>query len=713
MAAVCVVVAALYFAQDVLIPLALAVLFGFLLAPFVTRLQRMGLSRVPAVIVAVSLATGIIVALAWATTVQVINLADRFDEYRGEITDKVHDVKRRFGGGGGIVDRAREVADIVEKASTQPVSTQPASQPATATSNGAPATPEDPVEQVTHDPLGSVAREAADVPATVPTQAPPGAVKENPLWVALTEPRGPIGQLSSVLGRIASPLGTAGLVLVFVIFMLIQREDLRDRLIRLVGKGQLYVTTDALDDAATRISRYMVAQVIVNGTYGIAVAIGLWSIGQFVGGKPFPSFLLWALLCAVLRFIPYIGPWIAASFPILLSLAVYHGFSVFLCVTAMFIVIELLSNNFMEPWLYGSSTGMTAVAVLASAVFWTWLWGPIGLLLATPMTVCLVVLGKHVPQLQFLDILLGDEPVLDPPDRVYQRLLALDQEEATELAETYLNEHSLEEVYDDVLLPALALAEHDRHRGNLGEDREAFITQAMREMVEELGDAARMIDEKREGADHREAAAANVAIAKGEAPAEPTSPPAPASGNGKASGQSAAPAGARPIPGERAVLPKGCTINVVSLPARDEGDDIANAMLVQLLALRGYCAYAIPVAALASEMVDAVEKRHADIVVVSALPPGAVSYSRYLCKRLHARYPQMPMAVGLWTIKGDLKKAKERITCAADVQISTTLTAILETIHQMAQPMIVRQENGKGEVKEENRLAKGEERATR
>ena len=279
MAAVCVVIAALYFAQDVLIPLALAVLFGFLLAPFVTRLQRLGLSRIPAVIVVVSLATGIIVALAWATTLQVINLADRFPEYRGEITEKVHNLRQRFGGGGGIVDRAKEVADIVEKASTQPAASQPASQPATATSNGVAAAPADPVEQVAHDPLGSAAREAARVPATAPTQAAPGAAKDNPLWVALTEPRGPIGQLGSVLGRIASPLGTAGLVLVFVIFMLIQREDLRDRVIRLVGKGQLYVTTDALDDAATRISRYMLAQVIVNGTYGIAVAIGLWAIG--------------------------------------------------------------------------------------------------------------------------------------------------------------------------------------------------------------------------------------------------------------------------------------------------------------------------------------------------------------------------------------------------------------------------------------------------
>jgi hypothetical protein len=474
--------------------------------------------------------------------------------------------------------------------------------------------------------------------------------------------------------------------------------------------GQIHVTTTALDDAATRISRYLMAQAIVNGTYGIAIGIGLWAIGYFVGGMSFPSFVLWGLLCAILRFIPYVGPWIAAAFPLTLSLAVYHGFGVFIGVIALFVVIELASNNLMEPMLYGASTGMSTVAILVSAVFWTWLWGAIGLVLATPLTVCLVVIGKYVPQLQFLDILLGDEPVLEPPARVYQRLLALDQEEAAELAEEYLNETgSLERVYDDVLLPALAMAEQDRHKGKIDEEREAFINQSMRDMIDELGDAARVLDEQRAGQDVKEAAAATVAMAKGQAaaPAAATSP----AGNGKANGNGkpaakpnvqvsgAATVGAEheranaTPPGERPMLPQGCTVNVVCLPARDEGDDIANAMLVQLLALRGYCAFGIPVAALASEMVEAVEKRQAHVVVVSALPPGAVSYSRYLCKRLHARYPEMLMAVGLWTLKGDLKKARERITCAAAVQISTTLGDMLDQIHQMVQPIIVRGES--------------------
>jgi hypothetical protein len=292
--------------------------------------------------------------------------------------------------------------------------------------------------------------------------------------------------LGTYLGTLLGPLGTAGIVIVFVIFMLIGREDLRDRIIRLVGEGQLNITTQALDDAATRISRYLVAQAIVNGSYGAAISLGLWLIGVTLADGWFPSFVLWGLLCALLRFIPYIGPWIAAAFPLILSLAVYPGYSVFFAVAGMFIIVELLSNNFMEPWLYGSSTGMSAVAVLVAAVFWTWLWGPIGLLLSTPLTVCIVVVGKYVPQFRFFDILLGDQPVLSPAERIYQRLLAMDAEEAADVAEEQLESSSLEAVYDQVLLPALAMAEQDRHADQLDDRRGLFIRDALRDIIDEL-----------------------------------------------------------------------------------------------------------------------------------------------------------------------------------------------------------------------------------
>jgi predicted PurR-regulated permease PerM len=706
LASICIVVASLYFAQVVLIPLALALLLSFLLAPLVTRLERLGLGRVPSVVIVTTAALGALVALGWVVTVQVLNLGKNLPHYRQNIVKHVSDL--RGSGGGTISQIAENAKQIAKEAAAEPTSrpaSQPASGPATQAAQGQADTNTLLAQMLERwrQNEDEAARRRERVKEEAAEPDPPverGSTPERPVFTQVVPAERTAFELAtSYLGMITEPLGTAGLVIVFVIFMLLQREDLRDRVIRLVGKGQLNVTTTALDDAGTRISRYLLAMSIVNGTYGIGIAIGLWAIGKvFGGGVPFPSVVLWGVLCAVLRFIPYIGPWVAAAFPIALSFAVYESYTPFVAVVIMFVVVELLSNNVMEPMLYGSSTGMSTLAILVAAVFWTWLWGPIGLLLATPLTVCLVVIGKYVPQLQFLDILLGDEPVLEPPARVYQRLLALDQEEAAELARDYLEETSLERTYDEVLLPALAMAEQDRHKGKLDEDRQAFVYGAMRDMIEELGDQARVIEERRASDDVKEAAAANVAVARGIAgtalgPASSSSSaPGPTGGNGKAApaatttGPVAEPAGGG---GARATLPKDCKVNVVCLPARDEGDDIVNAMLAQLLELGGYCSFPVPVAALASEMLDEVERRDADVVVVSALPPGAVSYSRYLCKRLHARFPERDMAVGLWTIKGDLKKARERITCAADVQIATTLGAMLDTVHQMAQPMIL------------------------
>src|SRR5690606_7062319 len=252
--------------------------------------------------------------------------------------------------------------------------------------------------------------------------------------------------------------------IVFVIFMLIQREDLRDRMLRLIGPGRLIATTQAIDDAAHRVSRYLLIQWMVNATYGTAAAIGLYVIGL-------PNALLWGVLATLLRFIPYVGPWIGASMPIALSLAAFDDWTRPLVVAGMFIVLELLSNNLMEPWLYGMGTGVSPVAIIASAVFWTWLWGPIGLVLATPLTVCLVVVGLYVPRLEFLNILLSDQPGLPPQARVYQRLLAMDQEEVFQIADEYLKERSLLDLYEYVLLPALSMAEHDRHHGILDQAR--------------------------------------------------------------------------------------------------------------------------------------------------------------------------------------------------------------------------------------------------
>ncbi len=315
----------------------------------------------------------------------------------------------------------------------------------------------------------------APSPATAPspTTAPSAAVRVAPLGLvragrpAVPEfspenpfpvreyslPSSPLQLVGQSMARLSGPLAMTGLIIVFVIFMLLNRKDLRDRMIRLVGHGRLNVTTQALDDAATRISRYLLMQTAINGIYGICVGVGLWIIGAFSAEGRFPNVLLWALLAAVLRFVPYLGPIIGAAVPVVLSLAAFNSAGIFAATLSMYVGFEVVTSNVLEPWLYGSRTGLSVMAILVAAVFWTWLWGPIGLLLSTPLTVCLVVLGKYVPHLGFLDVVLGDEPVLEPWARVYQRLLSLDQEEAGELLHDWRKEKGLEYVYDEILVP--------------------------------------------------------------------------------------------------------------------------------------------------------------------------------------------------------------------------------------------------------------------
>ncbi len=501
----------------------------------------------------------------------------------------------------------------------------------------------------------------------VQPQATPGT-KENPFWVLVRSQQSRFEQFGTILGPLLSPLGKAGIVLIFTIFILIGREDLRDRIIRLFGRGQLTLTTQALDDAATRISRYLMMQSMVNSAYGVTVALGLWIIGV-------PNPALFGLMSGLLRFIPYLGPWLGASLPLATSLAIFPGYKELLETLILFVVIELITNNALEPWLYGSSTGMSTVAVLVSAIFWAWLWGPVGLLLSTPLTVVLVVLGKYVPQMQFIDILLGDEPVLSPPMRVYQRLLAMDQEEAMDVLREMRKTHSLQDLYDDVLLKALAMAETDRHNGQLDDRRQTFIRQSVRSMVEELGDEEPCCSR----------------ISKPQKPSTPPSRTPP-----MCPSRHSAPTKVNNGGSQKLQLPKDCTANVICLPAHHETDEIVTMMLAQLLEFSGYCAFTASHSALASEMVELVSKRKADLVVVSALPPAAVTHARYLCKRIHVANPEILMAVGLWAFTGDIKKAKDRITCVANVPLVMNLSDMLAQIHQMIQPIVVHQQETVG-----------------
>jgi len=620
----------LYFAQEVLIPLAVAVLLAFVLAPAVTWLERCRVGRIAAVLIAVGTALAVLGTIGWTVERQFVEVAEKLPDYGVNIQSKF---QRFQGAAAGSFSKA---AKGVEETLKSMAATQPSTAPSA---------------------IAGVAP-LVQAPNSHPGEPSlPQVTPQNPLPVReYSEPSSPLQIVGHYLGRLLGPLATGGLIVVFVIFMLFNRRDLRDRMIRLVGHGRLTVTTQALDDAATRISRYLLMQSAINAIYGVSVGIGLWIIGACTVEGRFPNVLLWALLAAVLRFVPYLGPVIAAAVPVVLSLAVFNSAGVFAATLGMYVGIELVINNVLQPWLLGSSTGLSVVAILVSAVFWTWLWGPIGLLLATPLTVIVVVLGKYVPQLRFLDVILGDEQVLEPPVRVYQRLLSLDQDEAGELLHDYRRERGLECVYDEVMIPALAMAEKDRHTEQIDTQRETFIRQAMRDLIEELGDA-----QKTE----------NAAAVHAEVEEKPHS----------------AASAVRPS------IPKEPTVIVLCLPAHDEADEIVALMLAQLLELKGQPAIAASQVSLASEMLELVQEHEAGAVCISALPPAALAHSRYLCKRLHTRFPQLPSVVGLWTSKADPKKSLDRLTCDGRVHLVTSVGAAIAEIHQMVQPLLLQRAN--------------------
>ena len=376
-----IVVGALYLGSEILIPLALALLLSFMLAPIVTRLRRLGLGRIPSVLIVVVLVFTALLGVGSIVGTQIVDLATNLPRYEWNLRSKIRDLSIAIPSGGVVEQTSEMLRDLSQE-----------------------------LEEAT------TPEKEAESEAEVP---PPEPI---PVQVQRPAPT-PMQTLREIGGPLVAPIATAGLVVVFVIFMLLQREDLRDRIIRLVGASDVARTTEAMNDAAKRISRYLLMQLVINLLYGIPVGVGLYFIGV-------PNPILWGLLATILRFIPYVGPVIAALFPIALSFAVAPGWSIPLMTIALFVVLELFSNNVLEPWLYGSSTGLSPVAVLVAAVFWTTLWGPAGLLLSTPLTVCLVVLGRHVPQLAFFDVLLGDEPALAPEVKFYQRLLAHDPEEA-------------------------------------------------------------------------------------------------------------------------------------------------------------------------------------------------------------------------------------------------------------------------------------------
>jgi predicted PurR-regulated permease PerM len=439
-----IIITTLYFGREIFVPIALAILLSFVLAPLVGVLQRIRVPRGLAVVTVVIIAFALIFALGSLLATQLTQLAGDLPHYQSTISEKIQSF-RETTAGRGTLERASGMLKDLSKELDKPKDAA--------------------------SPLG---------PGSIlspKTSAPPTPV---PVEVRQPDP-GALESLRSLISPLLHPLATTGIIIIFVIFILLQREDLRNRLIRLAGSHDLQRTTAALDDAAGRLSRLFLIQLVVNGAFGVVIGVGLWLIG-------IPSAVLWGILAAVLRFVPYIGAFIAAAFPLALAVAVDPGWSMLLGTLALFLFVEPVVGHVIEPMVYGHSTGLSPVAVVASATFWTALWGPIGLVLATPLTVCLVVLGRHVERLEFLDVMFGDRPALSPPEIFYQRMLAGDPTEASEKAEEFLKERSLSSYYDEVALKGLQLAQADAERGALSHERLSKIRDAVGEFASNLSE---------------------------------------------------------------------------------------------------------------------------------------------------------------------------------------------------------------------------------
>jgi predicted PurR-regulated permease PerM len=433
------IIAGLYFGREIFVPVALAVLLSFVLAPFVSRLQSFRLPRVVAVLAVVILGFAIIFSLGGLMVTQASRLAEALPGYEQTLRNKIETLRGITGGGTGTLQRASEVLNDLK---TELQSTKAGSPPNT----------------------------------TVLQQ--PSDSKPIPVEVRQPDP-GALNTLVAIIAPLVSPLTTTGIVVIFVIFILMQRQDLRNRFVRLAGSDDIQRTTAALDEAGERLSRLFLTQIAFNAAFGVAIGIGLQVIGV-------PSAPLWGLIAMILRFVPYIGAFISAIFPLILAAAVGSGWEMLLLTIVLFVVLELLASQVLEPVIFGHSSGLSPVAIIVAASFWTWLWGPVGLVLATPLTICLVVVGRHVDRLQFLDIMLGDQPALTPSQLVYQRMLAGDPIEAAEQAREYLKTAPLENYYDSILTGGLGLAAADNRLGHLDAERLDRIAAMVRELVDDL-----------------------------------------------------------------------------------------------------------------------------------------------------------------------------------------------------------------------------------
>jgi predicted PurR-regulated permease PerM len=576
-----IIIAMLYFGREIFVPIALAILLSFVLAPLVGILQRIHVPRGLAVVSVVILAFALIFAMGSLLASQLTQLAGDLPRYQSTISEKIQSF-RDTKAGRGTLERASDMLKDLSKELDKP-------------------------------------KDAASAPASSSTISPNLPRPQTPVPVEVRQPDpGALESLRTLISPLVHPLATTGIIIIFVIFILLQREDLRNRIIRLAGSYDLQRTTAALDDAARRLSRFFLTQLIVNGSFGVVIGIGLWLIG-------IPSAILWGILAAVLRFVPYIGAVIAAAFPLALAVAVDPGWSMLLWTLALFIIVEPIVGHVVEPMVYGRSTGLSPVAVVASATFWTALWGPIGLVLATPLTVCLVVLGRHVERLEFLDVMFGDRPALSPPEIFYQRMLAGDPTEAAEKAEQFLKERSLASYYDEVALKGLQLAQADAERGALDPDRLLKIRDAVNEFASDLSDQ-----------DDRPPVKANLTT------------DAEASSAVESVAENAAHENLPILSKENLPLEWQGEHPVLCLAGRSLIDEAAAIMLAQLSTAHGLAARVEGAEALSTTNVFRLETIGVAIVCLVYLDASGPAHMRYSVRRLRRKLPNATIILGCW-----------------------------------------------------------------
>ncbi|MHB8910506.1 MAG: AI-2E family transporter [Syntrophales bacterium] len=576
------IVASMYWARAVLIPVALAILLTFLLSPADSVLQRLGLGRVVSVALLAVLMFSLIVILGWAISLQVKEFANDLPGYQGNIKKRIEALQV---GQGTTLDKVRiEFEELLGDVNANAPTAEPARQPVLVTVQG-------------------------------------GRFSSG-MW-----------QLSPMVRPLLESLFSILLVAILVIFMLLERDELRNRAIRLLGYGRLSLTTTALDEAGHRVSRYLLTLSIINAGVGLVIGLGLFLLGV-------PYALLWGVLIFILRFVPYLGIWIAALLPFAVSLATSSNWWQPLTVLGMFAVFETVAAMIIEPMLFSQSAGTSKVAMLIAIAFWTSLWGPVGLLLATPLTACLAVVAKYVPQLEFIAVLLGDKPMMHTSVAYYKRLLAMDQDEAEGIVEEQLRTHPVAHVFDEVLVPALHYAKRDSRLGILTDDEQTFIYKSTREIIERIG-------------------------------LLPT----------------------HPLPlidvaaSDASTLSDTVTVSVdkiriLAWPAQSEGEAIALLMLQQLLDPTHYEMEINTPGKRLSEILREVEQQTPALFCVGFIPPGGLSASRHLSKLLHTRLPELTIVVGHWGLHEKVHDDREILLAAGATHVAATLIEARDQIDQ-------------------------------